>query len=53
MKHRLKDQFRTELAMEIVHLADMVLIRERRLDARKGFDTNCEGRGVKRGMTFC
>ena len=40
MQHRIKDQIRTT---EIVNLADMVLIRERRLDvrnaARKGFDT--------------
>lgn len=40
MKHRIKDQIRTT---EIVNLADMVLIRERRLDgrnaaARKDFD---------------
>lgn len=57
MKHRLEDQIRTELATEIVNLADMVLIRGRRLDvrnsARKGFDTNCEERGGKRGMTLC
>lgn len=43
MKHRIKDQIRTELATEIVNLADIVLIRKRRLHernaARKGFDT--------------
>lgn len=43
MKHRIKEQIRTDLATEIVNLADMVLIRERRLRvrnaARKDFDT--------------
>lgn len=32
MTHRKKDQIRTELATEIVNLADTVLIRERRLE---------------------
>lgn len=43
MKHRIKDQIRTDLATETVNLADMLLIRERRLHARnaagKDFDT--------------
>lgn len=34
MKHRIKGQIRTELATEIVNLADMVLITERGLDVR-------------------
>lgn len=43
MNHRIKEQIRTELATEIVHFADIVLISKRRLDVRnatrKGFDT--------------
>lgn len=31
MKHRIKGQIRTKLAAEIVNLADMVLIRGRRI----------------------